>query len=196
MARRYIGDAVISVEYEGTNFASNHDNYRGTITAYGKSWKFDKVGIPGSRHAADSPLAYDKAAAAAVAFGSYYTTHNRGDDVPEWAPAPETADAIDEATSIVMDDQGRYLVRRSPGEQGRFTAEALEGRRVRMTKAEAVEHWRQYVLPGVVAQYERGGRRDLPARREAWNNYTDALHKDGLITAHQYNTWTHPPEND
>lgn len=33
---------------------------------------------------------------------------------------------------------------------------------------------------------------DEPARREAWNNFTDALHKEGKISERQYNTWTGP----
>lgn len=28
--------------------------------------------------------------------------------------------------------------------------------------------------------------------RQAWNDYTDMLHKDRQITAHQYETWTNP----
>ena len=33
---------------------------------------------------------------------------------------------------------------------------------------------------------------DKVALRESWNNYTDSLCKDGLITERQYNTWTQP----
>lgn len=33
---------------------------------------------------------------------------------------------------------------------------------------------------------------DVIAKREAWNNYTDALCKDGVITESQYNNWTNP----
>jgi hypothetical protein len=35
-------------------------------------------------------------------------------------------------------------------------------------------------------------RGDSIAKRELWNNYTDSLHKDGLITAYQYENWTNP----
>ena len=35
-------------------------------------------------------------------------------------------------------------------------------------------------------------RGDYIWRREAWNNYTDALCKDGLITVKQYETWANP----
>ncbi len=33
---------------------------------------------------------------------------------------------------------------------------------------------------------------DKPARDQAWNDFTDALCKEGEITAKQYATWTHP----
>lgn len=62
-----------------------------------------------------------------------------------------------------------------------------------MTKREAVEQFTREILPIVKAQYERDGRPDWPARSEAWNNWTDALCKDGTITSRQYSTWTAPP---
>ena len=34
--------------------------------------------------------------------------------------------------------------------------------------------------------------KDKVALREAWNNYTDSLCKDGLITERQYETWANP----
>lgn len=34
--------------------------------------------------------------------------------------------------------------------------------------------------------------KDKVALREAWNNYTDSLCKDGMITEHQYDTWSNP----
>lgn len=33
---------------------------------------------------------------------------------------------------------------------------------------------------------------DKPARDMAWNNWTDGLCKDKVITQKQYDTWTHP----
>ena len=33
---------------------------------------------------------------------------------------------------------------------------------------------------------------DKPWRRESWNNFTDSLCKEGLITTRQYETWTYP----
>ncbi|KKN58900.1 hypothetical protein LCGC14_0547020 [marine sediment metagenome] len=34
--------------------------------------------------------------------------------------------------------------------------------------------------------------KDKPMRSEAWNDFTDALCKEGRITMKQYETWTHP----
>jgi ferric-dicitrate binding protein FerR (iron transport regulator) len=58
-----------------------------------------------------------------------------------------------------------------------------------MTKAQALRRFRQEVAPSVVARY---GTRDKPACREAWNNWTDSLHKNGEITARQYDRWLGP----
>jgi hypothetical protein len=58
-----------------------------------------------------------------------------------------------------------------------------------MTKALALKQFKQEIAPGVIAKY---GRRDAPACREAWNNWTDGLQKDGQITRRQYDTWTGP----
>ncbi len=62
-----------------------------------------------------------------------------------------------------------------------------------MTKKEVVAEFKTFVLPHVKTAYEQDGRKDGVARREAWNNYTDALCKDRRITDSQYENWTHPP---
>jgi hypothetical protein len=55
-----------------------------------------------------------------------------------------------------------------------------------MTKAEAMKLFRFiYKTRG----YRRG---DDIAKRTEWNDYTDALCKDGLITSKQYDTWDQP----
>jgi hypothetical protein len=33
---------------------------------------------------------------------------------------------------------------------------------------------------------------DTIAKREEWNNFTDALCKEGYITMNQYNNWSNP----
>lgn len=135
MAKRYIGDAVVTIVYHDSG------DYRGTVRAGDHSWHFEDLHAPrmGFSFAYDSPEAYDEMARSAVSFGSYYTTHNRGDDTPEWAPPPEVADAIDEAVGWAQDDQGTYEVRRSPSGKAREmedTREARRGRRPSDQKAE------------------------------------------------------------
>jgi hypothetical protein len=61
-----------------------------------------------------------------------------------------------------------------------------------MNKAQALAYYRLHVLPVVIACFERDGRIDGPARREAWNNFTDGLCKGGQISQHQYETWVGP----
>ena len=55
-----------------------------------------------------------------------------------------------------------------------------------MTKAEALrcfnELWKNTIY----------SRTDVTAKRTMWNDYTDALCKNGLITSKQYDTWDQP----
>jgi hypothetical protein len=119
MAKRYIGDAVITITYVGET-PDGRSNYKGTVSVGKHTWKFDELhsgvgGVSSGRgyaYASDSPEAYDDMAGGAVSFASYYTTHNRGDDTPEWAPSPEVADAIDEAVGWAQRDNGTYETRR------------------------------------------------------------------------------------
>ena len=62
----------------------------------------------------------------------------------------------------------------------------------KMTKLAVIKDFRAHVLPGIRAAYEQDRRIDYPARREAWNNYTDYLCKEGLISEHAYDTWACP----
>lgn len=108
MARRIIGGAAVTIRY----FDSG--DYRGQISANGHVWRFADLHAPavgfGPGIAYDSPAAYDEMARSAVSFGSYYTSWNRGDDTPDWAPSPETADAIAEATEYALDNDGTYRI--------------------------------------------------------------------------------------
>ena len=54
-----------------------------------------------------------------------------------------------------------------------------------MTKAEALRDFR--ILFKTFGKYG-----DAIAKRESWNNYTDALCKEGLITLKQYENWGQP----
>jgi hypothetical protein len=114
VATRYIGDAVVRITYR------DQGDYAGSVCAPGRRcWSFTDLRPPavgfGGGVAYDSPEAYDEMATSAVTFGSYYTSHNRGRDTPDWAPPAEIADAIDEAVSGYQREDGTYEVRRSPG---------------------------------------------------------------------------------
>ncbi len=54
-----------------------------------------------------------------------------------------------------------------------------------MTRDEAIEIFDNCILPLVVHSYEQDGEPDWPARREAFNNWTDAMCKDGQISEWQ-----------
>ena len=62
--------------------------------------------------------------------------------------------------------------------------------------ADACETFTTEILPMIQEAHEQDGQPDWPARCEAWNNWTDALCKDGEISDWQYANWSHPPCND
>jgi len=61
-----------------------------------------------------------------------------------------------------------------------------------LTKREALAIFRKEVLPGIRKQYEMGGKVDIPARCEAWNNFTDELFRSRKISAMQLASWSNP----
>ena len=61
-----------------------------------------------------------------------------------------------------------------------------------MTHSQAINEFELFVLPTVIEHYEQDGIIDGPARREAWNNWTDGLCKDNQISDWQYANWTQP----
>ena len=65
-----------------------------------------------------------------------------------------------------------------------------------MTFAQACETFTLVLLPVIQEAHEQDGMPDYPARCEAWNNWTDSLCRDGLISDWQVMNWTHPPCND
>ena len=65
-----------------------------------------------------------------------------------------------------------------------------------ITFAQACETFTLEILPMVQEAYEQDGQPDWPARREAWNNWTDSLACDEQISDWQVHNWGHPPCND
>lgn len=55
------------------------------------------------------------------------------------------------------------------------------------TQREARRIFNEEIRPYVIARY---GPRDRPALDEAWNDWTDSLHKDRVISARAYDRWT------
>jgi hypothetical protein len=58
-----------------------------------------------------------------------------------------------------------------------------------LTKKEVLATFRADILPVVIQGY---GKDDKPAIREAWNNFTDMLCKEGQISSTQYSNWSNP----
>ena len=65
-----------------------------------------------------------------------------------------------------------------------------------MTFDQACEQFTDCILPMIQEAYEQDGIPDMPARREAWNNYTDSLACDEQISDSQGHNWGHPACND
>jgi hypothetical protein len=55
-----------------------------------------------------------------------------------------------------------------------------------------IQEARQESIATFKSEYFQVWRHDKPALREAWNNYTDRLCKEGRITQRQYDTWLNP----
>ena len=62
-----------------------------------------------------------------------------------------------------------------------------------MKHADAVRYFEEVMMPLLRMIHESDGVPDIPARSEAWNNWTDSLCKDRRISDWQYENWSHPP---
>ena len=60
----------------------------------------------------------------------------------------------------------------------------------KITKAEAMRQFGE--LWAMCTKSDPKWKRDTIAKRESWNNFTDCLQRDGLITSHQCDNWTNP----
>jgi hypothetical protein len=66
-----------------------------------------------------------------------------------------------------------------------YKQETLKKMTKKMTKAQTLQDFRL-----LFKTFGRKG--DATAKREDWNNYTDALCKEGSITLKQYENWGQP----
>lgn len=58
-----------------------------------------------------------------------------------------------------------------------------------MTKEQALKDFKKHVIPEIIKRY---GEDDVVAMRTAWVNYTDDLHRSGMISDNQVNSWDNP----
>lgn len=56
----------------------------------------------------------------------------------------------------------------------------------KLYRKEILAMFKADILPHIKEQYEQNGKVDHIARREAFNNYTDMLYKEGLIKEKDY----------
>ena len=61
---------------------------------------------------------------------------------------------------------------------------------MRTTKAQALSQFRYNWKVATLAKPSL--KDDVIAKREDWNNFTDALCKEGYISENQYNNWSNP----
>jgi hypothetical protein len=92
------GQLAIEIAWDGVTH-DGRDRVKGAIVLPdGTRWEFSDLnsGCQG----AGSLL---EMAASAISFGSYYSTHNRGDDAPDWAPPGDVASEIGDLADITPD---------------------------------------------------------------------------------------------
>jgi hypothetical protein len=68
-----------------------------------------------------------------------------------------------------------------------------------ITRDQAIARFMESHVPGILEaerKYDHVGGPDLPMRREAWNNYVDALRANREISDWQQAWWNHPPFSD
>jgi len=61
-----------------------------------------------------------------------------------------------------------------------------------VNRQEAIREFKETILPLLKELYEEDGEVDWIARRQGWNDWTDMLCKDGIITEAQYDRWDNP----
>ena len=112
MAIRYCGDLKIDLQF----VRFTHDGraqFRGTVRTTNSKlvgvWPFENLcsGVGGGEQE------FDKIASDAVGFATYYTSQNRGDDAPDWAPSPALADEF--ARLAELGERGNLIRRKKNG---------------------------------------------------------------------------------
>ena len=103
MIKRYCGELEVGLLYRGRT-PDNRATYLGYVKLPdGRRWRFadlsSGVGTDGTR-----PQDFDSMAQSAVGFACYWTSYNRGDNTPAWAPPADLADAFDSVAEVGEED--------------------------------------------------------------------------------------------
>ena len=118
VVKRCVGDALVILKPDGRT-GDGRCRFKGEVHAGGHRWAFQDLSFHGN---CDAPKSFDRAAEEIVGFATNYDSLNRPDDpeeLPDWAPSAEVADAIEEATSWAQNDRGDVQVKRGPCRTGR-----------------------------------------------------------------------------
>ena len=59
-------------------------------------------------------------------------------------------------------------------------------------RSEAIADFEATHMPYINAREKINGRKDMPRRREMWNDFVDALNKNNLISDWQADNWSQP----
>jgi hypothetical protein len=94
------------------------------------------------------------------------------------------------AKDLVDGFEGEFDVKVANPSRKRKTAKRNPSRG--MTKEQAIREFRSLYPAGSFRGHS--GRLDKPMAREAWNNFTDSLHRDRRITDNQVNRWGGLPQ--
>lgn len=94
----YSGSLKIELEQTGVS-RDGRDVFKGRIVLPdGREWSFDDLGSGCGGCGTEISMAES-----ALGFASYYSSDNRGDDTPEWAPPGELASKIGELADYTPD---------------------------------------------------------------------------------------------
>ena len=61
-----------------------------------------------------------------------------------------------------------------------------------LKRDEAIKDFEATYMPIILAREKVNGKRDMPRRRQLWNDFCDSLNKNGLISDWQADNWTQP----
>jgi|TARA_R110002012_G_scaffold319289_1_gene539311 hypothetical protein len=61
-----------------------------------------------------------------------------------------------------------------------------------MKRDEAIKSFEETYMPVINAREKVNGKKDMPRRRQLWNDFCDSLNKNGLISDWQAENWSQP----